>query len=265
LIINDNATSTSGSANSFVDGPLRKIGNDAFVFPVGDTAIWARIGIDNSAGNVTTEFTAEYFSVSPPNFNTDLTLNNVSRLENWSLSRAINNDNVPVTLYWEDTARSAINSFSPDLVVARFNGTAFTSEGQGAIVAADPGNVTSFGLVTDFSELRFTFGSLAAGLNPLPIELLSFDATLIEDQVHLDWITLTEINNDFFTVERSKEGLIFEEVAIVPGAGNSNVQRIYSSIDHEPYQGISYYRLKQTDYNGDFSFSNIAIINNQKS
>lgn len=265
LIVNDNATSTPGSLASFVDGPLKKIGNDAFVFPLGDNAVWARIGIDNSAGNASTEFTAEYFDASPGIATTGPMLNNVSQIEYWNLDRAVNTDNVPVTLYWEDAARSYINAFTADLVVARYDGTNFVTEGQSAITASDPGDVTSAATVSDFSNLRFTFGSLSASANPLPIELLSFDAKLIGEEVKLDWVTLTEINNDFFTVERSVDAINFEEVVDVDGAGNSSSELTYSAIDAAPYQNLSYYRLKQTDFNGDFSYSNVVVIENLNS
>lgn len=96
----------------------------------------------------------------------------------------------------------------------------------------------------------------------LPIELLSFDATLQSDKTVLcEWETATEINNDYFTIEKTTDGITFELVAQVDGAGNSNVPLYYNTPDDDPYQGISYYRLKQTDFNGDFSYSDLRPIN----
>ena len=94
----------------------------------------------------------------------------------------------------------------------------------------------------------------------LPVELLYFDARMIDKVVKLRWITESEINNDYFTVERSQEGLSFETVDIVPGAGNSTSPRQYHTQDAHPYQGTSYYRLKQTDYDGKYSYSRIASV-----
>lgn len=96
--------------------------------------------------------------------------------------------------------------------------------------------------------------------SPLPIELLSFNATQNKTAVDIAWKTATEINNDFFTVERSKDGNAFEEIGNISGAGNSNIILEYSFTDINPYNGISYYRLKQTDFNGEFSYSQSVAI-----
>jgi hypothetical protein len=93
---------------------------------------------------------------------------------------------------------------------------------------------------------------------PLPfIALMSFSAKPIGVNVQLNWATATEINNDYFTLERSKNGSTFEEVAILKGAGNSSVILNYSVIDLKSYIGTSFYRLKETDYNGKYLYSDI--------
>ena len=78
--------------------------------------------------------------------------------------------------------------------------------------------------------------------------------------MNLNWSTASETNNDFFTIERSINGKDFKQVATLPGAGNSNTQLDYSTFDPKPYNSISYYRLKQTDFNGDFSYSDIFSV-----
>lgn len=99
----------------------------------------------------------------------------------------------------------------------------------------------------------------------LPITLLTFDAEEKLDNVLLTWITLTEINNDYFTIEKSRDGFNFIEVGKVDGAGNSSDRLTYRLIDKTPYKGVSYYRLKQTDFNGDFWYSDLRVINFGKS
>ncbi|HQW17081.1 MAG: hypothetical protein JNK36_02315 [Bacteroidia bacterium] len=98
-------------------------------------------------------------------------------------------------------------------------------------------------------------------LQPLPVELLSFEAKPYKDQeVVCNWTTATELNNDFFTVERSSDGRNFEKVGTVKGAGNSTQQHDYKFIDTKPYRGVSFYRLKQTDFNGKSeSFEKVAV------
>ena len=97
----------------------------------------------------------------------------------------------------------------------------------------------------------------------LPIELISFDANLKGNIVLLVWETLSEINNDYFTIEKSNDGLNFIEVTRLQGAGNSLERLAYSTTDNSPFTGVSYYRLKQTDFNGDYTYSEIKAINNQ--
>ncbi|MFH1004574.1 MAG: T9SS type A sorting domain-containing protein [Bacteroidota bacterium] len=95
---------------------------------------------------------------------------------------------------------------------------------------------------------------------PLPITLLSFDATCRAEKVKLNWATTTEINNNFFTIERAIDAMNWQMIGTVDGAGNSNTVRYYTFIDEEPAEGINYYRLKQTDFNGQFEYFNIVAI-----
>ena len=124
------------------------------------------------------------------------------------------------------------------------------------------GSIYAFTGITAISDnLRFTLGTANDAQTPLPIELISFTAKPTDNgKVQLYWITGSEINNDYFTIERSIDGLNFHELATIPGAGNSNETLNYSLTDKNPFFGISYYRLKQTDYDGQFTYSNIIVI-----
>ena len=96
--------------------------------------------------------------------------------------------------------------------------------------------------------------------SPLPIELLHFSAIAGEAGVSLKWSTATEINNDYFTIQRSIDGLNWEIINYMQGAGNSNRVISYEWDDKNPIQGISYYRLKQTDFDGQYEyFAPVAV------
>jgi hypothetical protein len=115
--------------------------------------------------------------------------------------------------------------------------------------------------VTVQNVSTFSPWTLAGNDSPLPVELLSFTATLNEEkQVDLDWTTATEINSDYFVVERSTDAVHFEEVLTKTAAGNSNVIKDYHDMDPRPYIGTSYYRLKQVDLNGDFYYSQSDVV-----
>jgi hypothetical protein len=100
----------------------------------------------------------------------------------------------------------------------------------------------------------YTLGTIDYGNSPLPIELLSFSAVPNNNKVDLKWETATETNNAYFTIEKSKDGANFTKLIDVPGAGNSTSQKDYYESDYQPYTGTSYYRLKQTDENGNYKY-----------
>jgi hypothetical protein len=102
----------------------------------------------------------------------------------------------------------------------------------------------------EFSTNTFTIAS-SSEENPLPVNLLAFNAQVTENkEVKLKWKTASEQDNDYFTVERSTDGIVFNEVARVSGAGNSAVENNYATVDRNPLAGISYYRLRQVDFDG---------------
>ncbi len=103
--------------------------------------------------------------------------------------------------------------------------------------------------------------AIAANNNPLPITLLSFTARAEQNsRVKLDWTTLTEVENDYFTIERSVDGLTFEKIIRTDGAGTSYLPNSYSEVDQKPYVGKSYYRLRQTDFNGTSTFTTPVAV-----
>ncbi len=94
----------------------------------------------------------------------------------------------------------------------------------------------------------------------LPVELVSFTASFKGNQVQLDWTTASEENNDFFTLERSADGINFETIATIQGSGTTTEMNTYSFMDENPASGNNYYRLMQTDYNGETSYSHITQV-----
>lgn len=138
-----------------------------------------------------------------------------------------------------DEIRSFIGVLSPDWIATEFN---------------NQNNPSTFYT----KSAQFTAAILCG---TLPIELIDFYATLMSGEiVKLEWTTASEINNDFFTVERSQDGLKWEKVVSLKGAGNANSINKYTAFDNSPVSGTTYYRLKQTDFNGAYSYSPIRSI-----
>lgn len=112
-----------------------------------------------------------------------------------------------------------------------------------------------FDLIFDFQE----GGAMDCDI-VLPVGLLSFEAKLKGQIVTLLWETASEINNDYFTVMKSIDGNIFKPIGKIQGAGTSNTYHSYSLVDNEPITQTTYYRLKQTDFDGKSSFSEIIAV-----
>lgn len=94
----------------------------------------------------------------------------------------------------------------------------------------------------------------------LPILLTYFEISNIQNKINIHWTTTSEYNNALFDIEHSMDGKNFEKIASILSAGNSNEEIRYAFIDEHPIQGINYYRLKQVDFNGQFTYSPIRSI-----
>ncbi len=104
---------------------------------------------------------------------------------------------------------------------------------------------------------NFTFAT------PLPVELISFTGKNLNSINNLEWETASEINNDFFSIERSIDGDTFENIGMVSGQGTTSQKSSYYFQDRNVFSDKYYYRLKQVDYNGDLKYSKIILIENK--
>lgn len=271
-------TVTGASTSSFISGPIQKsfppLSITDFTYPVGEDSIFAAFGINHPAEPGT--YTVQYFAQSAPDrFNLDTNnpdglddgtepdMKVVSDKEYWDLSRDAGNSAPIVTLHWEDNERSKFND-ADQLVVAHYEGGAWVDKGRGSTT----GIVSGSGSITSAESFIFngptTFGSNDSEGSPLPVELLSFGADIVGNSVELNWVTAWEKDNDFFLVERSTDTKEFSIVDTLEGAGDSQAELNYAYLDAKPYCGTAYYRLRQVDYNGDYSHSSIITITYDK-
>ncbi len=126
--------------------------------------------------------------------------------------------------------------------------------------AVVPLEVNRTALSTANLSNTFYIGTRNVGTSPLPVELLTFNAIPNGTVVDVNWTTASEQNSDYFSVQRSQDGNSFTDVVQVKASGNSSVLKKYSAIDYEPYNGVSYYRLKQVDLNGNFIYSELVAV-----
>jgi hypothetical protein len=99
------------------------------------------------------------------------------------------------------------------------------------------------------------------GSIPLPVEFTTFTAQQSGETVVLDWSTSTETNNMGFEVERSIDGLTFNKIGFVKGAGTSTTEHSYKFTDNSAINGTNYYRLRQIDLNGEFVYTSAIEVN----
>ena len=165
--------------------------------------------------------------------------------------------NVNMQFQW-NTADEAAGFDRSICRMAHHTGSAWENPGSlASATGSDPYTFTHSSYTGTFSP----FGMGGSG-GPLPVKLLYFNAKKDNRVGRLNWATAAEMNNDYFTVEKSLDGKIFKSIGKIIGAGN--IQQIikYSFTDSNLSQGMNYYRLKQTDYNGEFSYSQVEIISN---
>ena len=125
----------------------------------------------------------------------------ISKVEYWEMNRTAGTSNPTITLSW-DTPRSGVGDEN-DLRFMRWNGTTWKDLGAASLTgSAVNGTLDNSAGITAFNDGNpYTFGTIDA-INPLPVELIDFSAKLNFNQVDLSWTTKSEINNDYFEVER---------------------------------------------------------------
>ncbi len=258
-------TVTGVSDSSFVNGPVRKIGNTAFTFPTGKSNQYRPISI-SSPTTATDHFTAEYILNDPNTFynvnSKDASIHHMSRTEYWTLNRTNGASNVSVTLSWNPFS-GGVSRLS-DLRVGRWDVplSKWIDLGNG-LTTGD----TISGTIKTTSSTS-TFGTFALGSssasNTLPVELMFFSVEKDERSALLKWQTASEKNNDYFTIEKTSDGANFQTVGTVSGVGNSSVKNTSQHRDENPFTGTSYYRLKQTDFDGRFEIFKLVVFNLMK-
>jgi len=265
----DDATSEAGNNGSHVNGQVRKVGNNAFSFPIGDGTYAGQCGI-SAPSNASDEFTANYTRQSPLTANyypmaTDGTIANVSEAEYWNIDRVVGTSNVSVSLSYENVRSQGVAN--PDsLIVAHWTGAQWKNEGRSASFVTPYTGITSSAAITNFSP--FTLGNIgtsAGNINILPVTLVDFTANKLDNEtVKLAWQTSSEVNSSHFLVERSFDGVSFLPIGSVDAQGESKSIQNYALLDTDgelSSHQIAYYRLKMIDNDASFEYSRIRQVN----
>jgi hypothetical protein len=260
------ATTTGASNSSFVDGKVRKIGNTEFTFPIGDVNALgipfyqpARVFDFSAPSTIDAQYFAEDATLTFPASITT----GIGTCDHWVVEKPNSSDgDVKVALAYTNPDDDYCNE------IGEPNQLRFSVYNSGMLWDEIPSNGDLVEVISD-QRIGVAVGSaygpfvLSSGsnLNVLPITLLSFTAQATgKNLVETHWSTASESNNDYFTIERSRDAAFWEPIGFVPGAGNSNTTRNYSLPDDAPFPGLSYYRLKQTDYDGSYAYSYVVPV-----
>jgi hypothetical protein len=264
LTVNQGATLTGGSSTAHINGPMTHVatGNaHTKVFPIGKGGIYRPVTLTISAsGSPTSNYTAEVFNSAASGLGYTFSdpIKWVSGIRYWNItqSNATGFIDARATLTYGAGDEVAVPA---NLVIAKSSGSTWVNIG-GTGSGTPSGTIQS----DPFSTFSiFTLANIGEGsgeINPLPVELVYFTALPNNGRVDLAWRTATELNNEDFTVERSRDGVRFDELFRVSGNGTTNEAHDYRASDMHPLPGVSYYRLRQTDFDGTTETFNIVRV-----
>ena len=266
LTCQSTAGASLGTSSSYVDGPMvHTVATSAMVsktYPIGKgNSFRAAVLTVTHSNSTSVTYRAEVFNSAASSlpFGYPPTISNVSHVRYLRFARqAVSNfTSGRIQMYYDiDDVVADKNT----LCVAEDDGSSMWTNLGGVATANWTGNILS-GLFTTFNTY-FALANPPGGGNPLPIELSAFTASVNRDNdVDVKWTTQSEINNDYFTVERSSDNETYSPIATINGSGNSTQIHNYSFTDKEPITGISYYRLVQTDFDGRTERFPASVVN----
>lgn len=236
-------------------------GGSAGIFPVGTATNYRPFSVSvptipTAGGTITVSYT-DASTNSTVSFPDGASTVEVIKNLNWSVATGNGLAGGSYNLDISGTGYGLVGNVS-DLRITLV-GSVIGTAGINAGTNTDP-LVNRTGLTQGNLNNVFYLGSVNSINSPLPITLLSFTATVQNKQVILNWMTTQEINDDIFTVQRSKNGTGWENIQQIAGAGNSSGLSSYTWDDPSPYTGISYYRLMETDLNGERTYSGVRSV-----
>lgn len=268
LTLVDNAVCSGGSENSFVSGPVRKIGDDDFIFPTGKGSIYAPAGIAGGSGlSVTDEFTAEYIRVNPQSALGAVYgpgINHISYVEYWNIERGafnLSTRTIRLPVHALSFCRQLARTF-----ICRWDGSEWKNEATSILTGPVAcGNAGECGtLVTGIPQTTGGFFTLATDLpvqmNPLPLTWKAFSVQQQpQGQVRLSWSFAEPVESGTrFIPERSSDGIGFSPLGQVTDRGRAT-RFVFSDSTSQP--GTNWYRVRALLPNGEYSFSPVRRLN----
>ncbi|MFL2580058.1 MAG: T9SS type A sorting domain-containing protein [Parvicellaceae bacterium] len=281
LAINGTLTFTSGDINTstntltlgtssivsganddkHVNGTCARSITSSFLFPVGDGTRYRAISVAPENANATT-YSVKYNHAAHSDLTVGSGLDHVSPGYHWDVNRTSGSENATLSVAWTYQEQYGTTNYNHDPLVIfwsyfdgsdwqKINSTPSGSTQSGSLISA---------VNTNWSNENFTLGASTASFPPLPLDLISFNGECRDNLVNIEFLVASQVANEYFTIERSENILHWEEIGNLDGGGTTNEEINYSFVDYSPKEGENYYRLKQTDINGNIKYFSPIVV-----
>ncbi|HLP56873.1 MAG TPA: T9SS type A sorting domain-containing protein [Fluviicola sp.] len=255
---------TTGNTNSYINGNLYRTLSGAagsYDFPLGTATLYERANINFTTATTIPRLQSRFDSWGTP-------ANHINGMSECATTYNLLDENMG---FWtiNASANPTSGTYNTTLYCTGATNTAGVaawtvekSQNSGAtwILSGTCDPTSTAAIVKRNGMNGFSLFAAAQATNPLPVELLGFYGYEDERINYLKWTTASEINSDYFDVERSKNGIEFYAIDQVDAAGNSNQEINYTATDENPYYPVTYYRVKQVDIDGDYYYTPIIAI-----
>lgn len=263
IVLNDNATVSGAALTAYVNGPVKKTGNDAFTFPVGKAGAGYMPVSISAPSSVTDAFTAEYMRNSATALGSISAtgLFRVSNCDYWNLNRVNGNSSVNVTLSWNGYTNCSIAAYVNNLsalTVAHFNGVYWDSYGVNSSTGNASNGTITRNAVSVFSP--FAIGSTDDYSNPLQVHIINMKAAQSLNGNRVSWTNLSESGINGYVIERSFNGIDFSNAGEIKPASNDGSARSYVWEDDFQVSPVTYYRVNAVSIFGETHYSTVVSV-----
>ena len=268
LVFTDNATATganNGSNPSYVNGPVRKIGNDAFVFPVGKSGAGYRYCSISAPlpSNTNDVFTAEYMRASAAQLGpmTSTGLSHVSNCEYWNITEdGPNSPATNITISWNGYSNCNSAAYVTDLsslVLAQLGVAGWDNHGANSSTGNVAAGSITWNSLSSFGN--FALGSTNAATNPLPVKLVNVKAYVSDAVNQIEWTNLTESGVEAYHVQRAVDGQQFNTIGTLSARSQNGGREDFKLTDIQPLL-TGYYRIQVVEISGKITYSPVVKV-----
>lgn len=252
FLVYEAGASYTGSADTrHVNGWVKKLGNTAFIFPVGNNSYERPVAVSNLSASG--ELNCRYLSATPNTANVQSPILLVNPNEYWELNQ-VSGGTAQVTLNWDNTKVTFPGYLLTAIRSSWFNGTNWVNEGGTAT-----GSIATTGTITSNTVSSFGYFVIGSTSFVLPMHFISVSAQRKPGATTVRWQATSEINVAYYEVERMNGNGIFNKIGVVK-SNNSQLETEYEYIDALPLVGVAMYRIRSVDMDGQYTFSKVVSV-----